>query len=124
MEADDGSGQGRLARPGLADHGEGPAGVDLRTFEFSKSFVQIATRYYNLTNGAAYIPEVQHTGSYTSESNRLTFTVERCDPQYDIDVPSLSYTASAKGLSIIETLEGEVSAYIPTNVISITDGQI
>ena len=27
-------------------------------------------------------------------------------------------------LPIIETLEGEVSAYIPTNVISITDGQI
>ena len=27
-------------------------------------------------------------------------------------------------LPIVETLEGEVSAYIPTNVISITDGQI
>ena len=27
-------------------------------------------------------------------------------------------------LPIIETLDGEVSAYIPTNVISITDGQI
>jgi F-type H+-transporting ATPase subunit alpha len=27
-------------------------------------------------------------------------------------------------LPVIETLEGEVSAYIPTNVISITDGQI
>ncbi len=27
-------------------------------------------------------------------------------------------------LPIIETLEGEVAAYIPTNVISITDGQI
>jgi F-type H+-transporting ATPase subunit alpha len=31
---------------------------------------------------------------------------------------------SMKALPIIETLEGEVSAYIPTNVISITDGQI
>jgi F-type H+/Na+-transporting ATPase subunit alpha len=30
----------------------------------------------------------------------------------------------ADSLPIIETLEGEVSAYIPTNVISITDGQI
>jgi len=31
---------------------------------------------------------------------------------------------SQTGLPIIETLEGDVSAYIPTNVISITDGQI
>jgi F-type H+-transporting ATPase subunit alpha len=31
---------------------------------------------------------------------------------------------SQTALPIIETLEGEVSAYIPTNVISITDGQI
>lgn len=27
-------------------------------------------------------------------------------------------------LPIIETIQGDVSAYIPTNVISITDGQI
>ncbi len=31
---------------------------------------------------------------------------------------------SSTALPIIETLEGDVSAYIPTNVISITDGQI
>jgi F-type H+-transporting ATPase subunit alpha len=31
---------------------------------------------------------------------------------------------SLTSLPIIETMEGEVSAYIPTNVISITDGQI
>jgi F-type H+-transporting ATPase subunit alpha len=31
---------------------------------------------------------------------------------------------SLTALPFIETLEGEVSAYIPTNVISITDGQI
>jgi len=33
-------------------------------------------------------------------------------------------SGSMTALPIIETLEGEVSAYIPTNVISITDGQI
>jgi F-type H+-transporting ATPase subunit alpha len=33
-------------------------------------------------------------------------------------------SGSQTGLPIIETLEGDVSAYIPTNVISITDGQI
>src|SRR6184192_3510957 len=38
----------------------------------------------------------------------------------DTSPSSVSLTA----LPIIETLEGEVSAYIPTNVISITDGQI
>jgi F-type H+-transporting ATPase subunit alpha len=31
---------------------------------------------------------------------------------------------SLTALPIVETLEGEISAYIPTNVISITDGQI
>jgi F-type H+-transporting ATPase subunit alpha len=31
---------------------------------------------------------------------------------------------SQTALPIVETLEGQVSAYIPTNVISITDGQI
>jgi F-type H+-transporting ATPase subunit alpha len=31
---------------------------------------------------------------------------------------------SMTALPIIETLEGDVSAYVPTNVISITDGQI
>jgi F-type H+-transporting ATPase subunit alpha len=31
---------------------------------------------------------------------------------------------SMTALPVIETMEGEVSAYIPTNVISITDGQI
>ncbi len=31
---------------------------------------------------------------------------------------------SLTALPVIETMEGEVSAYIPTNVISITDGQI
>jgi F-type H+-transporting ATPase subunit alpha len=39
----------------------------------------------------------------------------------------LSYklgAGSQTGLPVIETLEGDVSAYIPTNVISITDGQI
>ena len=44
--------------------------------------------------------------------------VSRLDPS--IGVPGGSLTA----LPIIETQAGDVSAYIPTNVISITDGQI
>ena len=39
---------------------------------------------------------------------------------HDIKKPGGSLTA----LPIIETQAGDVSAYIPTNVISITDGQI
>ncbi|MGL4423609.1 MAG: F0F1 ATP synthase subunit alpha, partial [Gemmataceae bacterium] len=39
-----------------------------------------------------------------------------------VRIPSSGGSLTA--LPIIETLEGEVSAYIPTNVISITDGQI
>lgn len=37
---------------------------------------------------------------------------------------NLLYAGSVTALPIIETLSGDVSAYIPTNVISITDGQI
>ncbi len=39
-----------------------------------------------------------------------------------VKIPSSGGSLTA--LPVIETLEGEVSAYIPTNVISITDGQI
>ncbi len=39
-----------------------------------------------------------------------------------VKIPSSG--GSLMALPVIETLEGEVSAYIPTNVISITDGQI
>ena len=38
--------------------------------------------------------------------------------------PMLKGGGSLTALPIIETQEGDVSAYIPTNVISITDGQI
>jgi F-type H+/Na+-transporting ATPase subunit alpha len=37
---------------------------------------------------------------------------------------NLSGSGSLTALPIIETIQGDVSAYIPTNVISITDGQI
>ncbi len=43
--------------------------------------------------------------------------------QHEIRVDPLS-GGSLTALPIIETQEGEVAAYIPTNVISITDGQI
>ena len=42
----------------------------------------------------------------------------------DIDEVTEGLSGSLTALPIIETQEGNVSAYIPTNVISITDGQI
>jgi F-type H+-transporting ATPase subunit alpha len=45
-------------------------------------------------------------------------------PQGHKIVKTSTSGGSLTALPLIETLEGEVSAYIPTNVISITDGQI
>jgi F-type H+-transporting ATPase subunit alpha len=51
---------------------------------------------------------------------KLSEDAEACKYDPRIKVPGGSLTA----LPIIETQAGDVSAYIPTNVISITDGQI
>lgn len=48
--------------------------------------------------------------------SRLLERACRLDPKYG--------GGSITALPIVETLEGDVSAYIPTNIISITDGQI
>ncbi len=51
--------------------------------------------------------------------------LETRDDKNDLRIHHFPDTGgSMTALPIIETLEGEVSAYIPTNVISITDGQI
>ncbi|MEM7585206.1 MAG: F0F1 ATP synthase subunit alpha, partial [Acidobacteriota bacterium] len=51
--------------------------------------------------------------------------LESLDDKDDLKIHRFPDTGgSMTALPIIETLEGEVSAYIPTNVISITDGQI
>ena len=42
----------------------------------------------------------------------------------DVLKPTAKGGGSLTALPIIETQAGDVSAYIPTNVISITDGQI
>ncbi len=51
--------------------------------------------------------------------------LEAMENKDDLEIRKIANTGgSLTALPIIETLEGEVSAYIPTNVISITDGQI
>jgi len=51
--------------------------------------------------------------------------MENMDNKSDLNLVKLAHSGgSLTALPIIETLLGDVSAYIPTNVISITDGQI
>ena len=82
------------------------SGIDIRTFEFKKGYVQAATQYYSIETKGAYIPAVRFAGSFATSGSSLTFKFERCDPQYDIDIPSLSYTATSNGLVTFATLSG------------------
>ena len=54
------------------------------------------------------IGEIQFAGSFTAANNTLTWDLENCDPQYDIPVPSMEYTATANGLITIETRPSDV----------------
>ena len=58
-------------------------------------------------------------------STPCSTTSTRCRTRTSHEIRKLKTSGgSLTALPVIETLEGEVSAYIPTNVISITDGQI
>jgi F-type H+-transporting ATPase subunit alpha len=59
-----------------------------------------------------------------AEHDALQAIKELPDPEKHKALPVLGTGGSLTALPIIETLLGDVSAYIPTNVISITDGQI
>lgn len=85
--------------PVRIDFYDGAETIDLMTFEFSNGFVQLAFRYYT-SGGVAFIPEVQFAGSFSTSGSTLSFDVERCDPQYDLDPPSLLYTVTANGMRI------------------------
>ena len=68
-------------------------------------------------NGKVYIGEQD---AETSETD-----LEALPNKDDLEIRKIKTSGgSLTALPVIETLEGEVSAYIPTNVISITDGQI
>jgi hypothetical protein len=95
---------GRYAPTRIDLYNSSATALDIRTFEFKKGFVQVASRYFTIDTKAAYIPEVQFSGSFTGTANLLTFNLERCDPQYNIDIPNMPYTATANGLVTIVTL--------------------
>ncbi len=66
---------------------------------------------------SAVLRDVRHSPAMFSISIRACWSVlQRC--------PRQNGGGSLTALPIIETQAGDVSAYIPTNVISITDGQI
>jgi hypothetical protein len=95
---------GRYTATRIDLYNSSATGVDIRTFEFKKGFVQAATRYYSLETQGAFIPEVRFAGSFTSSASVLKLDAEHCDPQYQIEIPSLPYTATANGLVTIATL--------------------
>jgi len=96
---------GRYTAARIDLYNSATTGVDIRAFEIKKGYVQISSQYYNLENKAAYIPEVRFTGSFVIGAGVLKFTLERCDPQYDIGVPDLPYTATANGMVTILALK-------------------
>lgn len=91
--------------------------ISVRTFEFSKNFVQVAMRPFSPETGVGYIPQIEFVGTFTTSGNQIAFAVDRCDPNYNIDVPSLMYTASANGFTTIEPLNDEKGTWVATSFV-------
>ena len=83
-----------------------PPTIPVRTYEVRSQYVQIGVRDW--TGSFFAIGEIQFAGSFTAANNTLTWDLENCDPQYDIPVPSMEYTATANGLITIETRPSDV----------------
>jgi F-type H+-transporting ATPase subunit alpha len=98
---------------------------------------RLLERSAKLANRYVILPENAATGNVTDDMgvNKQVYVgvpgleeakhaLKEHYPQGHKVVKTTISGGSLTALPIIETLEGEVSAYIPTNVISITDGQI
>jgi F-type H+-transporting ATPase subunit alpha len=62
---------------------------------------------------------LKHTGSGFVHTSAEEFTIAQ-----DTDTIDRYITASITALPIVQTKESDFSAYVPTNIVSITDGQI
>ncbi|MHB1557807.1 MAG: F0F1 ATP synthase subunit alpha [Isosphaeraceae bacterium] len=98
---------------------------------------RLLERSAKLANRYVILPEGASTDNVTDEMGvdgkmylgvpgleEANLALKEHYPQGHKVVKTTRSGGSLTALPIIETLEGEVSAYIPTNVISITDGQI
>src|SRR5262245_7472928 len=98
---------------------------------------RLLERSAKLANHYVILPESASTENVTAEMGvdkkvyvgvpgleEVNHALKEHYPQGHKIVKTTTSGGSLTALPIIETLEGEVSAYIPTNVISITDGQI
>jgi len=79
-------------------YGDQPSTTSLYSFEIQGIFAQVAMQPY-----PPWIPQIEFAGIFTPIDDTLEFDVERCDPQYDIDVPVLEYSATANGMLTFET---------------------
>jgi hypothetical protein len=77
------------------------------TFEFRSRSVQIGYQpFLGFAPPVSVIPEIQFAGSFASAGTSLQFDIERCDPNFNLDVPALEFTATANGLVTISAQVG------------------
>lgn len=100
---------GRYVPNRIEMYGGETTSINVRTFEFRGGYVQVGQQPYLVGSGAGVIPEIQFAGSVRTAGSSLSFTLERCDPQYDVDVPPLQFTATANGITVQETLANGVT---------------
>lgn len=79
-------------------YGEQPTTTNTYSFEIDGIFAQAAHQPY-----PPWIPQIEFAGLFERVGSTLEFDFERCDPQYDIDVPTIEYSATTNGMLTFET---------------------
>ncbi len=83
-------------------YGEEQSTVFVATYEFRGRSVQVGYQpFTSLSPPVGVIPELQFAGTYDTAGTSLELDIERCDPQFELDLPAMQYTATANGLVTI-----------------------
>ena len=85
---------------------------------------KLAERYAIVPKGQPYKEGGVNQKKYVGVPGKRDAAADLKDHPNHVVATDPKSGGSLTALPVIETLEGEVAAYIPTNVISITDGQI